>query len=184
MRFFCKHSCRDILRHKCQFCLAFCSVFIVVLSVVVVNTIIAKSPLIFLKLGEAQSGGYDGVFMNQELYSATTNFYSLSANNNHMLNYTHILELYDDEYNLSPRTQFQNVLASKSPKSSLTSEDERLDSSIKTFVGKLLAMDTEREREIGLTPKWPFSALNEGECLAPKSFGSTYEVELDDEIYF
>ena len=63
-RFFVKHSCRDLLRHKCQFGLAFCSVFVVVLSVVVVNTIISKGPLIFMKLGESVKGGYDGVFTN------------------------------------------------------------------------------------------------------------------------
>ena len=51
-RFFVKHSCRDLLRHKCQFCLAFCSVFVVVLSVIVVNTIITRGPLVFLKLSE------------------------------------------------------------------------------------------------------------------------------------
>ena len=51
-RFFVKHSWTDIGRHKCQFCLAFCSVFVVVLSVIVVNAVIAKGPLIFLRLAE------------------------------------------------------------------------------------------------------------------------------------
>ena len=35
-----KHSVRDVARHKCHFCLALCSVFIVVLSTLVVNTVI------------------------------------------------------------------------------------------------------------------------------------------------
>ena len=48
--FFIKHSIRDILRRKCHFCLAFCSVFVVVLSTLVVNTVIAKGPIIFLSL--------------------------------------------------------------------------------------------------------------------------------------
>ena len=52
LRFFIKNACTDIGRHKCQFFLAYCSVFIVVLSVIVVNSVIAKGPLIFLQLAE------------------------------------------------------------------------------------------------------------------------------------
>ena len=53
------------MRHKCQFCLSFCSVFIVVLSVLVVNSVIAKGPVIFLKLSETYVGEYDGAFYNR-----------------------------------------------------------------------------------------------------------------------
>ena len=67
MRFFCKHSCRDMFRHKVQFCLSFCSVFFVVLSVVVVNTIIAKGPLIFLALAESIESSYDGCFFQENM---------------------------------------------------------------------------------------------------------------------
>ena len=38
--FFVKHSFRDVGRRKFHFMLAFCSVFIVVLSTLVVNTVI------------------------------------------------------------------------------------------------------------------------------------------------
>ena len=64
-RFFLKHSCQDIGRHKCQFGLAFCSVFIVVLSVVIVNSVISKGPLIFLSLAEGGTGSYDGIIHGQ-----------------------------------------------------------------------------------------------------------------------
>ena len=66
-RFFVKHSVKDIGRHKCQFSLAFCSVFIVVLSVIVVNAVIAKGPLIFLTLAEGIEGSYDGVLSGTEI---------------------------------------------------------------------------------------------------------------------
>lgn len=49
-RFFLKHSFRDVARRKCHFCLGLCSVMIVVLSTLVVNTIVAKGPIIFMKL--------------------------------------------------------------------------------------------------------------------------------------
>lgn len=50
--FFFKHSLRDIGRRKFHFSLAFCSVFIVVLSTLVINTAVEKGPIIFLRLAE------------------------------------------------------------------------------------------------------------------------------------
>ena len=39
-RFFLKHSYRDVGRKKFHFCLSFCSVFVVVWSALIINTII------------------------------------------------------------------------------------------------------------------------------------------------
>ena len=50
-RFFFKHSYRDIRRRKFHFCLAFCSVLIVVLSTLVIHTVVDKGPIIFMALG-------------------------------------------------------------------------------------------------------------------------------------
>ena len=54
-----KHSMRDVKRHSCHFCLALCSVFIVVLSTLVVKTVVAKGPIIFLSLAQAGTGEID-----------------------------------------------------------------------------------------------------------------------------
>lgn len=59
LRFFMKHSVRDVKRHGCHFCLALCSVFIVVLSTLVVNAVVAKGPIIFLSLAQAETGEID-----------------------------------------------------------------------------------------------------------------------------
>ena len=61
-RFFIKQSCKDIYRHKCQFCLSFCSVFVVVLSILTVVSITELGPIIFLRLSEKSVGEYDGIF--------------------------------------------------------------------------------------------------------------------------
>ena len=61
MIFFLKHSFRDTKRRKCHFFLALCSVFIVVLFSLVINTIVARGPIIFLKMAEANNGEIDGV---------------------------------------------------------------------------------------------------------------------------
>ena len=50
--FFLKNACLDIRKRKCHFCLAFCTVFIVVLCTLVVDTITSKGPVIFMKLAE------------------------------------------------------------------------------------------------------------------------------------
>lgn len=60
LKFFCKHTYRDTKRRKCHFTLALCSVFIVVLFSLVINTIVARGPIIFLKLAEANQGEIDG----------------------------------------------------------------------------------------------------------------------------
>ena len=59
--FFLKHSFRDTKRRKCHFLLALSSVLIVVLFSLVINTIVARGPIIFLKMAEANNGEIDGV---------------------------------------------------------------------------------------------------------------------------
>ena len=66
LRFFYQHSIRDLKRKKCHFCLAFCSVFIVVVFTLVVNTVVARGPVIFLKLAESTEGEIDGVIYGTE----------------------------------------------------------------------------------------------------------------------
>ena len=61
-RFFLKHSVRDVKRRKFHFCLAFLSVFIVVLSTLVIHTVVAKGPIIFMALGQEKGGAFDGFY--------------------------------------------------------------------------------------------------------------------------
>ena len=61
LSFFLKHSYRDVGRKKFHFCLSFCSVFIVVWSALVINTLVEQGPIIFLKLAEGDVGQFDGI---------------------------------------------------------------------------------------------------------------------------
>jgi len=54
--FFLKHSYRDVGRKKFHFCLSFCSVFMVVWSSLIINTLVERGPIIFLKLAESFTG--------------------------------------------------------------------------------------------------------------------------------
>jgi hypothetical protein len=49
---FCAYSYRDIGRNKCTFCLSLLSVLFVVWATLVINTMVDKGPIIFLKLAE------------------------------------------------------------------------------------------------------------------------------------
>ena len=57
--FFVRHAYKDIFRRKFHFILAFCSVFLVVVSTLVINQIISKGSIIFLKIGESSHGEID-----------------------------------------------------------------------------------------------------------------------------
>ena len=77
----------------------------VVLSVIVVNTIVQKGPLVFLKLAQQLNGGWDGYFWPY-LQKDLGDFEHCESNSWYYMNYTRIQELYGDEFNLSPRLGF------------------------------------------------------------------------------
>ena len=78
---------RDLKRHKFHFCLAFCSVFFIVLSTLIVTSIISKGPVIFLKLSEENYGEIDA-FITPSGYSSIYPY-----NQPMFINYTSISEL-------------------------------------------------------------------------------------------
>jgi hypothetical protein len=54
-----KHSYKDAFQRKFHFMLAFCSVFLVVCSTLIINQIISKGNIIFLKISESTHGEID-----------------------------------------------------------------------------------------------------------------------------
>ena len=59
LKFFLQNAYNDIFRRKFHYMLAFCSVFLVVVSTLVINQIISKGSIIFLKIGESSHGEID-----------------------------------------------------------------------------------------------------------------------------
>ena len=92
------------MRHKCHFCLSFCSVFVVVLSILVVVSITEQGPFIFLRLGEKEIGAFDGIFSHAN--SGQVDDYEQWIDNGNYLNFTQVLNVVSSEFNLSPRMQF------------------------------------------------------------------------------
>lgn len=67
----------------------------------VINTLVSKGPIIFLKMAEGNMGEYDGIISS--IYITNT-FDSKSFNYEGLyLNYSKVEELYQKKYNLSPR---------------------------------------------------------------------------------
>ena len=96
-------SCKEIRRHKCQFCLSFCSVFVVVLSILVVVSITRLGPIIFMRLSENTVGEYDAIISSRAGVVADFNSWQ---DNGYYLDYSATKDLFaagNLEANLSPR---------------------------------------------------------------------------------
>lgn len=90
LNFFLKHSYRDASRKKFHFALSFCSVYIVVWSALVINTLVDKGPIIFLKLAEGSEGQYDGIIYPSNDFSKMSEFLNLEGV---FVNYTRVQEV-------------------------------------------------------------------------------------------
>jgi hypothetical protein len=55
-KFFLMHSFKDIGRRKCNFGLALCSIFTVVISTLIINTVVGLGPIVFLQMAENKIG--------------------------------------------------------------------------------------------------------------------------------
>mmetsp|Transcript_1214 Transcript_1214/g.1859 ORF Transcript_1214/g.1859 Transcript_1214/m.1859 type:complete len:198 (-) Transcript_1214:1127-1720(-) len=169
-------SCKDIKRRKCQFCLSFCSVFVVVLSVLAVVTITALGPIIFLRINEKQTGEVDAIFSNR--ITSIANFPTYSDQGNY-LNYTAVKERIAEvniDANLSPRLQFCGS------KMSYTVPNKRgSGTKVESFSSCIGAIDTAREKEISIGTDYPFKPLGPGECLVPIDLEAD-GVEIGDEV--
>lgn len=101
-----KNACIDIKWRKCNFCLGFMSVFIVVWISLVINTVIEKGPIIFLKLAEGNSGEIDGIITSFQ--DSPTDIDDDATEPKNFLNYTRIQELNTEgEFLLAPWKNFK-----------------------------------------------------------------------------
>jgi hypothetical protein len=103
--FFFRHSIRDIGRRKFHYSLAFCSVFIVVLATLVINTAVERGPIVFLRMAEGKRGEIDAIITPHGEHKQGDD-----ANNGLLLNYTKMTEVLDQaEFHLSPRKVIKAV---------------------------------------------------------------------------
>ena len=82
----------------------------------------------------------------------------------YFLNYTQILDLYDDKYNLSPRSHYLFI---EPTESSMVSQDAKVISGVTGFV---YFIDLEQEKDISLGPSWPYPDMTTDECVLTSDF--------------
>lgn len=111
-----------------MFCLAFSSVFLVVVSTLVINQVISKGSLIFLKISEGNHGEIDAVITpSSDIVAQTIDGikYDMPA----LMNYTAVSSYYNkndpdrlDRMLLTPRKVFTGVKVVREGKSGLYNE--------------------------------------------------------------
>ena len=186
-KFFCKQSFKDVRRHKCQFWLGFWSVFVVVLLTLIINTLIDKGPVIFLKLAEDSTGEIDAVIETAPIIYSTQSY-------GKFINYTQIRTLYGDEYNFSGRKLIsaQYIVPNPQPSSSSLSStglptfsSDQI-SSFKYNVNitfSIKFIDTDRENKIKWGTKYSYDKLKLGEWLIPSEIALLNKINKGDFIY-
>lgn len=152
---------QDVGRNKCHFSLAFCSVFVVVLSILVVNTLVQLGPLVFLSLAEKIEGQIDAIFSNANMPITGPYSYNYYNSNGQFLNYTLANELYGDQDNFAPRKQAWGCWFCNAE--NCTDYEG----------GRITLIETEREKQIELGTQYPFAPLKTGECNVPNDLKVT-----------
>ena len=174
--FFVKHSFRDLKRHICHYCLAFCSVYIVVLSTLVVNTVTDQGPIIFVNLAQGASGQYDVWYYGYITDDFNQNSYGYSAEG-YMLNYTRVQELYGDKYNLAPR--YHSAVYAYPEWQQYT---ETL--MIPEGYNHIYFYDKELEKDINVGTSWPYNSLQPDECILSSDYKDVSSIRKGDKVVY
>ena len=166
MKFIAEYSLKENFRRKCYFIVCLITCFLVSLVCLVAKTIVGQGSLIFLMLGERDSGEID--FFIRPITNIRNSSY-LTIDDYHIdnafINFTKYGEIMEES---EKDKKGENKDEIKNP----------FDTSIvRTYYNGhtlnnniyLMLIDTEREKEIELGRSYPFKKLKEGECLVHKS---------------
>jgi hypothetical protein len=191
-KFFLLHSYKDAWRRKLHFMIAFCSVFLVVCSTLIINQIISKGNIIFLKISESTHGEIDAVVTPSADIMART-LDGIEYESPALLNLTAVQHHYNltehslrDELLLSPRKIFPSTKVVKESKAGIYNDSStiQMERWHSTFDPKynlplrrdaygikfannlddyaIVTFKTERERSIELGRKYHYPELDVG----------------------
>ncbi|TNV85125.1 hypothetical protein FGO68_gene1005 [Halteria grandinella] len=161
--FFTTYQWRDLKRRKCHFSLAFCSVFFIVVSTLVVTTVIDKGPYIFLELAQDSFGEIDAI-ITPGVSESKQSFLSYTAVENR------IKDLPEMQYRVSPR----KVLQAVSAYGNNTNQESGLTSQLKVDGLTLYLIDTLKERSIELGKNYDYQPLQQGECIIHQNLATNF----------
>ena len=165
MKFIAEYSFKENFRRKCYFIVCLITCFLVSLVCLVAKTIVSQGSLIFLMIGERDSGEMD--------------FYITPVSRIRNSSYSKI-----DDYHIDNAfinfTKYGEIMKESEKENNKDKDDIKnpYDTSIirtyyngisKNKLIYLMLIDTEREKEIELGRSYPYNKLNEGECLVHKN---------------
>ena len=165
MKFIAEYSLKENLRRKCYFIVCLITCFLISLVSLVAKTIVSQGSLIFLMIGEKDSGEID-FYINV-----------LSSKRNRTI--SKIDDYYRDNTFIN-FTKFEEIM--KDSKKENEDEDDKIknpfDSSVvRTYYNGyspynqlyLMLIDTEKEKTIELGRSYPYNKLKKGECLVHRN---------------
>jgi len=180
---------------------------IVVLSALVINTVVDKGPIIFLKLAEMNEGQYDGIIYPSKSFSGVDKYSNVDGI---FINYTRVQEVVESQYNLAPRKQFcsstvasdlqgtesggadadyyrlleSEYVPTSDGGTTLPTRDMVYDTD-RNYAQQacVMFMDTQRERDIDLGSSYQWDPMGEGRCMIEESMAETLGVQEEDLIY-
>ena len=179
MKFIAEYSLKENLRRKCYFIICSITCFLVSLVCLVAKTVVNQGSLIFLMIGERNSGEIDFsispvVSVRNSSYSQIDDYHEDNAFIN-FTKYEELLKESDDEEELNNKNE-QNPFDT---------------STIRTYYNGfspynqlyLMLIDTEKEKDIELGRAYPYNKLKEGECLIHKNLytksDKTFTLNID-----
>ena len=188
--FYLKHSCREIKRRPCSYCISCLSVFLAVLVALVCNTIIDQAPLIFLTLAEMDSGQID-IRITPSTEGTRPKRAGDNQGNTRYLDYSEILHSVPPEFTGTPRIPLSANLAREAfpPTKHITPStlEDLYFGDVLTgdkLGADVLIMDSDREREQGIGHGWEVPPLGYGECGVHRDIAAKLGVAVGGQIAF
>ena len=167
MKFLIEYSLKENYRKKCYFIVCLITCFLVSLVCLVAKSIITQGSLIFLMLGEKDSGEMD-FYLTPIVKTRNSSLLKIEDyhRDNAFINFT----LYEEMMMRDENEKDKDKNKDNNPNPYNTSV-------VRTYFNGyspyhplyLLLIDTEREKEIDLGRSYPYNKLKEGECLVHKN---------------
>ena len=172
MKFIPEYSLKENLRRKCYFSICLITCFLVSLVCLVAKAIVSQGALIFLMIGEKDSGEID-FYLTPTTITRNTSYTSLDDyhRDNAFINFTKYGQIMSSENSKKEPNPFST--------STMRTYLDGIGNNKRIY---LLLIDTDREREIELGRAYPYKKLNEGECLVHKKLAQKNDKEYSMNI--
>ena len=156
-------------RHKCYYLLCLYASFLVTLVCLVSKNIVTQGSIIFLMLGERESGEMDIILSTK--YRQRNNKKTMIEDNYidySFINYTNFGEIMEKKYSIKNNNK-KNI---NNPFETSTYRNHFV-GFIKNEYDKnvhLIVINSTKEKEMGLGRNWPFEKMNQNECIVNQKY--------------